>query len=441
MSDLVIRDGYIVSPQGVTRASIYVSGGKIAAFGEKFDIRGVDVVDASGMYVFPGFVDEHVHFREPGYEWKEDFSTGSAAAAAGGVTTVLEMPNTVPPVADASTLRKKAELVRGKSWVDYGLYGVLTDQSLNNLEEMLEAGAVGFKAFLGPTTGDIEQPSDPTIIEALTLSREKGFTIAFHCENRHLVHHYEQKTRREPVSPLSHLHSRPAICEVDSVIKINYYAAKTGGRALIVHLSSGEAVDYLRGNKAPSVFVETCPQYLLLDSNDYQRFGNLIKVNPPIRFPEDREKLLQGLRANVITNIGSDHAPHTLEEKRKNVFEAPAGMFGVELLGPLMVDMALRGHIHLEKVAEVLSTNPAKTFGLYPRKGGLLIGSDADFAIFDPRTPTKIQAAKLHSKHRFTPFDGREILAKHRYTVLRGKIIAVDGEPIGAAAGQWIKHG
>lgn len=439
MSDLIIKDGNLVTPHGIVKTSIFVSDGEIAAFGEHFSARGVEVIDAKDMFVFPGFVDEHVHFREPGYEWKEDFASGSMAAAAGGVTTVLEMPNTNPPVSSVKELRRKAELVRSKSFVDYCLYGVLLDDNLEELEALIDAGAIGFKAFLGVTTGEIASPSDSTILEALSLSKDRKFTIAFHCENRNLISYYESKARQQPITPLTHLYSRPAICEVDSVMKVNYYAAKTGGHALIVHLSSGETVEYLRKNKAPNVVVETCPHYLLLDQHDYEKHGNLIKVNPPIRYVEDREKLLQGIREGMITNIGSDHAPHTLEEKKKNVFEAPSGMHGVETTGPLLVDAALNGLFPLEKVAELYSANPAKTFGLYPRKGGLLIGSDADFAIFDPGKPSRIEASKLHSKHKFTPFDGKPLSASLRYTILRGNIIFRDGEIEKIPKGEWIR--
>ncbi|MCX8200593.1 MAG: allantoinase AllB [Candidatus Caldarchaeum sp.] len=440
MSDLLIKNGRVVFPQGVLKVDIHVENGKIAAFGKDLKKAGVETVDADGMLVFPGFVDEHVHFREPGYENKEDFFTGSMAAAAGGVTTVLEMPNTYPPVASKTELNRKAEIIRNRSFVDYGLYGVLVDDNVGELAEMFEAGAVGFKAFLGPTTGDIASPSDPAIIEALEISRSHGFTIAFHCENRALVHHYEKKARNQPITPLTHLNSRPAICEVDSVMKINYYAGKTGGNALIVHLSSGESAEYLRRNKAPSVAVETCPQYLLLDSRSYEKFGAFVKVNPPIRNPEDRERLLQGIREGTITNVGSDHAPHTPEEKSRNMFEAPAGMLGVETMGPLMVDAALRGLFPVEKVAEILSTNPAKTFGLYPKKGALTIGADADFAVFDPRQQTKIDASKLHSKHKFTPFDGTVLAASLRYTILRGKIVFHDGELEKKPSGEMLKR-
>ncbi|MCS7136740.1 MAG: dihydroorotase family protein, partial [Candidatus Caldarchaeum sp.] len=328
MPDLVIRRGEVVFPHRILKTDVFVVDGKIEGFGEGFGSRGAEVVDAEGMLVFPGFVDEHVHFREPGYEWKEDFASGSMAAAAGGVTTVLDMPNTLPPVVDKKELRRKADLVKNKSYVDFGLYGVLVEDNLDELNEMFDEGACGFKAFLGPTTGGISTPSDAAVVGALEIGKKRGFTVAFHCENRSLVQYYERKAHGEFLTSLTHLHSRPAICEVESVMKINYLAAKTGGNALIVHLSSGESVEYLRRSKADSVTVETCPQYLFLDSTAYERFGTTVKVNPPIRYPEDREKLLQGLRTGIISNIGSDHAPHTAEEKSKPVFEAPAGMIG-----------------------------------------------------------------------------------------------------------------
>jgi allantoinase len=306
---VVVKNGNIVTPTGVFRASVFVSDGKITGLGEGVRDRGAEVIDADGMYVFPGFVDEHVHFREPGLEVKEDFETGSKSAVAGGVTTVLEMPNTIPPVSDVKELRLKDSIVRGKAFSDYGLYGVLTDYSLDELEELFDAGAVGFKAFLGPTTGDIAPPSDATVYKALEKSAAKGFPIAFHCENRQLVEHFEKLARERGEHPLVHLYSRPAVCEVESVRRVVYLAQKTGGRALIVHISSGETVSFLEREHLPNVFTETCPQYLFFDSRDYERLGTLIKVNPPIRGPDDREMLWEGIRRGVIKTLGSDHAP------------------------------------------------------------------------------------------------------------------------------------
>ena len=433
---VVVKNGNIVTPTGVFRASVFVSDGKITGLGEGVRDRGAEVIDADGMYVFPGFVDEHVHFREPGLEVKEDFETGSKSAVAGGVTTVLEMPNTIPPVSDVKELRRKDSIVRGKAFSDYGLYGVLTDYSLDDLEELFDAAAVGFKAFLGPTTGDIAPPSDATVYKALEKSAAKGFPIAFHCENRQLVEYFEKLARERGEHPLVHLYSRPAVCEVDSVRRVVYLAQKTGGRALIVHISSGETVSFLEREHLPNVFTETCPQYLFFDSRDYERLGTLIKVNPPIRGPDDREMLWEGIRRGVIKTLGSDHAPHTLEEKNTGMLKSPSGMLGVETLASLMIDAAVRNLIPFEKVAEICSTNPAKAFNLYPRKGSIVVGADADLVIVDTKTPKEIKAHRLHSKNKFTPYDGMQLNSSIKYTILRGHIVAVDGEPTGVRVGR-----
>lgn len=439
MSSLLIKGGTVVTPEDVLRCDVYVVDGRIEALGKDLPRMGAEVIDAEGCYVFPGFIDEHVHFREPGYEHKEDFESGTMAAAVGGVTTVLEMPNTLPPVDCVRELKRKDALVRDKAYVDYGLYGVLVDDSLDELVEMYEAGAVGFKAFLGPTTGNISPPSDGTVLEALELSRKHGFTVAFHCENSQLVTYFERRAHSRPVTPLTHLESRPDVCEVESVRKVVYFAYKTGGTALLVHLSSGETVDFLRENYLPNVYAETCPQYLFLDSRDYPRLGALMKVNPPIRHPEDREKLWQAIRDRVISNVGSDHAPHTLEEKSMGLDRAPSGMIGVETVGPLIIDAALKGHFSLQRACQVLSTNPARAFGLYPRKGTITIGSDADLVVVDPREVTKIDASRLHSKQKFTPFDGMVLSLKIKCTILRGHIVAKDGEPIKRKIGKNVR--
>ncbi len=442
---ILIRNARLVLPEGVLEGvDILVEDGKVTRIGRGLEPpRGVDVLNVEGKLVLPGVVDEHVHMREPGLEYKDNFTNGTMDAASGGVTTVLEMPNTLPPVENRKVLLEKAHLLASKAYVDFALYGVIHDGNIDEFEEMVYAGAIGFKIFLGPTTGNIPAPSDATIYEALLKSAKLGTPIAFHAENWSLVKYFTEKVKATGrMDPKAHMDARPPICEEEATMRIAYYAKKTRGIALIVHMSALEAVEALRKARSEGVNIwgETNPHYLLLSSDDYDKYGTLMKVNPPIRSRKHQEALWEAVLDGTITNIGSDHAPHAREEKEKNVWEAAAGFPGVRTLLPLMIDQALRGKIPLTKIPELLSANPAKLFNLYPKKGTITIGSDGDMVVVDPRSETIIREEDFHSKHPLSPFIGWRLKGRIEYTILRGAIIARNGEVTGGPRGQWIRY-
>ncbi len=431
--DLLVKNGRIVTPWSVREADILIRDGVIERVGRDLNADGAEALDARGLLILPGGVDEHVHMREPGLTHKEDFASGTMAAAAGGITTILEMPNTVPPVESVRELRRKRELLRERAYVDFGLYGVLHDGNVDELAGMWEEGAVGFKVFLGPTTGDLPAPSDSTLYEAMALAARHGFTLAFHAENRGLVEYFTEKVRGEGRRDYeAHADSRPSICEEEAVSRLMIFARRTGAKTLIVHVSARETVELLREAKARGLKVwgETCPHYLLLTREAHKKYGSLVKVNPPLRDEEDRRSLWKALKDDVIRTIGSDHAPHTPEEKSGDIWNAQAGFIGVETMLPIMLDAALRGVISIRKVVSLISYWPSRIFGLYPRKGSLEVGGDGDLVIIDPGAETRIVAERLHSKHKLTPFDGLSLRGKIRYTVLRGRVVAEDGEVV-----------
>ncbi len=447
--DLLVRGGTLVTPEGTVRADILIEDGVIVGVGRDLRTSGHEVLDAGGMLVLPGVVDEHVHMREPGLEHKDDFTHGTMAAAAGGVTTVVEMPNTLPPVEDAERLRSKAELLSSKAHVDFALLGVLHDENLDEIEGMLETGAVGFKAFLGPTTGNIPPPGDGAIYEALEKSSRLGFTIAFHGENWDLVRRFTERVREEvsrrggEADPLAHLRSRPPICEEEAAQRIALLARRTGGRALIVHVAAAEAVDVIRRARAEGVEIygETCPHYLLLSAEDYERYGALMKVNPPVRERRHQEELWRAVNDGSIQTLGSDHAPHTREEKSGDIMSAASGVPAVQTFLPLMLDAALRGGIPITKIPELMARNPARLFGLYPRKGSLSVGSDGDLVIVDPKGEWVVRASEFYAKHPLTPFDGWRLRGRVAYTVLRGTVVAEGGRVTSRApAGRWVRR-
>jgi dihydroorotase len=436
--DLVIRNGRIVSPDGVVAASLAIRGGVVAAIGaDELMPPAADTLDAGGCHVLPGIIDSHVHFREPGYAYKEDWGTGTAAAACGGVTTVFEMPNTFPPTADLGALRLKQDAARRQAHVDYGIYGLLDEHNLDQLEALAASGVVGFKCFMGNTFGDLPAPSDGAMLEAFEIIARLGKRIVVHAENPSIMARRQDRLEKAGrTDPLAHLAARPAICEIEAVSRAIHFAEWTGARLHIAHKSSKDALDIVREAKARGVdvTVETCPQYLLLDTRDMARLGNVMRVNPPIREPGHAEPLWQALRDGVVDMLATDHAPHSIPEKtHPSVWQCCSGFPGVETAVPLMLTEVAAGRLSLEHYVRLTAANPAKAWGLFPRKGALLVGSDADVAIVDLAREGRVRAAALHSKSKITPFEDRPVRGLPVATLVRGRLVARDGELVGPA--------
>ncbi|MGC9116909.1 MAG: dihydroorotase [Conexivisphaera sp.] len=442
MGELLIRGGHLLTGQGVVEADVLVEDGRVAVVGRSLSAPGAEVLDATGMLVMPGAVDEHVHSREPGLTWKEDFSTMTRAAAAGGVTTVADMPNTSPPIDSAGRVAEKGREVAARAHVDYAVFAALTDSSAGDLEGIVRAGAIGLKAYMGPTTGGIGAPSDWSIVVALRFSRSTGVPIFFHAENGALVEGFSGELRRSGRSdPAAHSDARPPVAEEVEVARIARLAAAIGGRAHVAHLSSAGALEIVEGSGG-ALGAEVCPHHLLFTVEDYASRGLLIKVNPPVRTAEHKEALWRGIRSGAISTMGSDHAPHAPEEKEGDVWGAASGIPGVQTLLPFAFDAALRGLMRLEDVPRLLSENPARVLGLYPRKGSLAPGADADVAVLDPRGSWRVREGDLLYKHpEVSPYIGMEFRGRVAYTVLRGEVIYRDGELVGGAVGRWVTRG
>lgn len=443
--NLLVKGGLIVTPEGLFRADIKVVEGRIVALGSNLSPDSVDeVLDVNGLLVFPGLVDEHVHMREPGLEYKDDFTHGTMAAAVGGVTTVIEQPNTLPPVDEPQKLVSKAELLESKAYVDFALYGVLHDSNTHLIEDLMSAGATGFKVFLGPTTGNIPPPSEGSLYEILSKSSRLGVTVAFHAEDHQLISYFTNKVKSSGrMDPQAHEDARPPIAEELAVMKLILMSKRTGGRVHILHMSSREGVELLKEALKDGINVtgETCPHYLTFSSDDYPKYGTLIKVNPPIRSNTHRESLLKAVNEGVISALGSDHAPHAKEEKLKTVWDAAAGFPNVQTFFPVILDMALRGLIQLTTIPKLASENPAKYFGLWPRKGAIRIGSDGDLVIVDPNGKTLVTEEWLHYKHKVTPYLGWELRGEIKYVLLRGNVIVKNGRLVDTEPkGVWLKR-
>ncbi|MDA4122537.1 MAG: dihydroorotase family protein, partial [Thaumarchaeota archaeon] len=383
--------------------------------------------------------DAHVHFRDPGPSKKEDFASGSQAAAAGGVTCVLDMPNNEPPTRDAKTFKAKAEIAGSKAVVDFGLFGLLSVDSLKDIDGLVSSGAIGFKCYMGTTTGSIPPPSDGEMLAQFSRVASSGRRVAVHAENESIVRYLAEELRREGrVYPRAHYESRPAVAEEEAVSRALILARSASCLLHIAHLSSAAGVEVLRRakRKGSPVTVETCPHYLLLDEGSYPELESRMKINPAIKSATDRAALWEALRDGTVDMIATDHSPHTIEEKgTHDIFEAPSGFPGLETAVPLMLTEVSKGNLSLERYVELTSANPARAWGLFPRKGSIEVGSEADITIVDLKARSKIDPSKFHSKAKWSPFEGVEVEGAPVYTISRGRVVmdrgVVDTTPVG----------
>jgi dihydroorotase len=430
-ADLVIHGGVIVSPDAEIGASLAITDGAISAIGAREKMPPArETLDVSGLHILPGAIDVHVHFRDPGYVHKEDFESGTAAAAFGGVTTIFDMPNTIPTVATAEALAAKHHIAREKAYVDFGLYAVLGEESLNAIEELIDVGAIGFKLYMGNTFGRIATPSTGAMLELFERVAPTGKRISLHAETNSIMERRESRLRAAGrIDALAHLAARPDVVAVEAVARAAILAEWTGARIHVLHISSAAELRPLTEAKARGVDVtgETCPHYLMLSDADYARLGGVIRVNPPVREALNQAPLWAALRDGVIDMIATDHAPHAIEEKtRADIWTVDCGFPGVETQMPLMLTAIAEGHGTVRDYVRWSAENPAKAFGLFPRKGALIVGSDADLAIVDLARPWTIDDALIQSRAKISPWRGWRATALPIHTLVRGRFVMRD---------------
>jgi len=444
-ADLIVRNGTVVTSHGRGELDIAIADGRIAAISPRgdIDLPARDELDATGRYVIPGVIDGHVHFRDPGLTHKEDFGSGSEAAVMGGVTTVIDMPNTVPPTDSVDHARLKAREAGSKAWCDVGLMGLVVDANLRELRPMAEAGlVVGFKAFLGPTTGGIGRPADGVLLDAMREIASMGMRLGVHAEDGEIVEHEVARLRAAGrTDALAHVESRPVIAEVESIQRVGLFAQATGCAVHAFHVSSREGLDMVDEWRTRGVdyTAEATPHHCFLGAEDMLELGSRMRINPPVRRRSEGhgEALLAGLASGRVTGIGTDHAPHTPEEKRHDdIWQAASGFAGVETsLGLFLTHGVHAGRMTLEQYVRASSEGPARTWGLYPRKGAIAIGSDADLTIVDLERRDVIEASRLHGRNPLTPFEGRRTQGAPIATIVRGRVVMRDGELVGHPQG------
>ena len=434
MTELLIKGGAVYTPDGPRQVDVHVTDGVITRVEAGLATRG-DEIDAGGMYVLPGGVDVHVHSRDPGFTEKEDFGTLTEAAAAGGVTTVLDMPNTVPAVDSAGVLESKAALARSKARVDFGLWGLLRSSTTpEQLESMAAAGAVGFKAYLaysfslsrkqvmyspGVEDPDLEPPADyGTLARLAPVVAQLGLPLAIHAEDPTVLAAF----RRPLLNYDDLLQSRPPDAEAVAVSAAAAIARESGVHMHVAHLSSAlglrAAEDAIQ--VGTSLSLETCPQFLLLTAQDFDRVGTAMKMLPPIRTAADRDALVDGLKRGVISMVSTDHAPHTDEEKSRDFADAPSGSPGVQTLYLSCLQLAKDlGNVWL--APRWVSQAPAELVGLAEHKGAIAPGFDADLVIVDPKRKTGVRAEEMRSRQRHSALAGKEFDFAIKEVFLRGE--------------------
>ncbi|MGI5961775.1 MAG: dihydroorotase [Methanomassiliicoccaceae archaeon] len=378
-------------------------------------IRGGERMNLGDLIILPGAIDPHVHLRDPGLTDKEDFATGTLAAACGGVTTILDMPNTLPPAVTAEKLAEKKEAIARKAWVDYGLFaGCMPGADIEAMAPM----AVGFKVFMGSSTGRLLVTEDKDLARIAAQVNRTGKVLSVHAEDENLIQHDVEST------PPDHLRNRPAAAEVSAIRRLS----SLPGQINVCHVSSAEGLQALKDLPFTK---EVTAHHMLLDRDSEGKA--YAKVNPPLRTKEDRLALFQAFISGEIDMLASDHAPHTIEDKEMEFDAAPSGMPGVETTVPMMLALMKRGTVPVEVLVSAMAEKPASVFGL--EKGRLEVGRDADLMVIDPRAASPIKVNNLHSKCGWTPFEGREAIFPHMVFV-RGQLVVEDGDPVGERVGR-----
>jgi len=426
------------------RATVAVRGESVAGLLDpSLDVPAALVIDAKGLAVLPGLVDAHVHLREPGYAWKEGFDTGTRAAAAGGVTTVMVMPTDNPPTLTPQDFEAKVRLATGAAHVDFALQAGVVG-SPDHVEELVELGAVSFELFLGDAPPSLLVGDSGDALEILRRIEAIGGVAGVTPGDDGIVRAATASLpSEESIDPRSFAWSRPPIAETLGVARACLLAAEAGARVHLRQVSCRRAVDVLRAARAwgGRLSAEVTPHNLLLTEDELARQGPYAKVAPPLRAAGDLECLWEALEDGTINMIATDHAPHLPEEKdagREDIRRAPGGLPGLQTFLPLMLDQVAQGRWSLTDVARTCAEAPARQFGLYPRKGAVLPGSDADLVLVDTTRRETIDNAAQWSRARITPFAGWTVTGWPVLTMLRGRVVMRDGKIEGPLRGRLV---
>jgi dihydroorotase len=432
--DLVLRGGTVVNQDGRVERDVGVSNGTIAAIGDLSQASAGQVLDCRGLHVLPGVIDTQVHFREPGLDHKEDLESGSRSAVMGGVTTVFEMPNTDPQTTSPEALADKVRRARHRMHCDFAFWVGGTHENANAVAELERLpAAAGIKVFMGSSTGSLLVEDDRGVEEILRGVRRRA---AFHSEDETMLR--ERRDLRVPGDPRSHPVWRSPEVALRCTERLVAVARRTGARIHVLHVSTAEEMAFLRQCKDVAS-VEVTPHHLTLCAPDaYERLGTYAQMNPPVRDAHHRQALWEGLDEGVVDILGSDHAPHTRDEKDKGYPNSPSGMTGVQTLVPIMLDHVNASRLTLERFVDLTSAGPKRLFGI-AGKGRIAVGYDGDFTVVDLKRREAIRNEWIASKCGWTPYDGVAVTGWPIGTVVRGRLVMWDGALAGPSHGEAVR--
>jgi allantoinase len=442
--DLILRGGTLVTADGPQEADLAVEDGRIAAIGPNLEGGAREEVDASGLHVFPGAIDAHAHFSEPGRTHWEGFETGSRSLAAGGMTAYVEMPlNAYPPTCDGESFDLKLEAAKNSSLVDFALWGGIQPDNFDQLEVLAERGVAGFKAFMTPATEDFKNVDDVTLYEAMAEAARLGLPVLLHAESPQITGRLTQRALAQVrTSARDYSESRPIIAELEAISRALLFAEETGCTLHIVHVSFGRGVDLVNAARARGVDAscETCAHYLVLTEDDLETMGAIAKCAPPLRTREEQEALWERIVDDRLSMVTSDHSPCPPYMKAGDDFHrAWGGISGCQSLLNVMLD---EGHhergLPLERVAALLSGNVAERFG-FSEKGRLEVGADADLALVNLDSSFTLRAENLFYRHKMSPYVGRTFRASVVRTIVRGTTVFRDGKVVSEPVGRLLK--
>ena len=428
--DLILRGGIVVNHDGEGARDVAVKDGKIAAIGDLSGDDAADIIDCAGLHVVPGVIDSQVHFREPGATHKEDLAAGAKGAVLGGVTAVFEMPNTNPLTVDEAAIQDKLDRAAGRMWCDHAFYAGATHENaeaLADLERM--PGVCGVKIFMGASTGTLLVPDDEGVEQVLRHGRRR---VSIHSEDEETLRANAELAREGDWT--SHPEVRSAEAALKCTQRLIRLARKTGRRIHVLHISTADEIPLLAANKDIAT-CEVTPQHLTLEGPEaYERLKGRAQMNPPIRDARHRLGLWAGLQAGVFDVVGSDHAPHTLEEKAKPYPQSPSGMPGVQTLVPILLDHVNAGRMTLQRFVDLTSHGANRIFGI-AGKGRLAVGYDADITVIDLKAKRTIKDEQMANISGWTPYDGMDVTGWPKGTIIRGQRVMWEDEVLGDPIG------